>query len=287
MRVAVLGAGGMLGTDLCRILAPVHCVQPLTRAEADVTDFPALRARLISLQPDVVVNCAAATHVDRCEQERDWAYRVNAWGAWSAAAAAEALGARCVHVSTDFVFCGETDRPYDEWSPTAPVNVYGASKLAGEQAVFRACRRASVVRTQWLYGRSGRSFPRTMLTAAQRRPEGGLRVVADQLGAPTYTVHLARKLAWLVEWPADGLYHVNNSGECSRHDWTVELLRLAGLEEVPVHPVPASEFPLPAPRPRRSTLRRFALELAGSDDLPAWQQGLAEFVAELRTAGEL
>jgi dTDP-4-dehydrorhamnose reductase len=286
MKIALLGAGGMLGCDLVALLSESHEVQALARGDADVTDLPALRACLAAARPDLVINCAAATDVDRCEREPDWAYRVNAWGAWAAASAAEAVGARLIHLSTDFVFSGETDRPYSEWDTAGPVQVYGASKLAGEQAVFRACRRATVVRTQWLYGRHGRSFPRAILAAARRNPGRELAVVADQLGTPTYTRHLAQKLAWLAEWPANGLYHVNNAGECSRHQWAVELLRCAGIE-TPVLRIRADQWPADARRPRRTTLRRHALELMAMDDMPPWQEGVHEYVQELRDAGEL
>lgn len=277
----------MLGRDLCPILEEGHDVVALGSAEADVTDGAGLRRRLEEIRPEVVINCAAATHVDRCESEPDWAYRVNAWGAWAAAAACAALEARLIHISTDFVFSGETDRPYIEWDATAPISVYGASKLAGEKAIFRAGCRASVVRTQWLYGRQGKSFPRAILDAARKRPEGGLRIVSDQFGTPTYTPHLAAKLRWLVETPVDGLYHINNAGECARHEWAAEALRLAGLDDVPITPIRSEEWPTPARRPARSTLRRFALELMGADDLPPWQEGLARFVQELRVNGEL
>jgi dTDP-4-dehydrorhamnose reductase len=286
MRVAVLGAGGMLGRDLQLLLRDDHDLLALARTQVDVTDFPALSRSLTAFEPEVVINCAAATNVDDCETERDRAYRVNAWGAWSAAAAAEGVGARLIHISTDFVFSGETDRPYTEWDATSPVSVYGASKLAGEEAVFRACRRATVVRTQSLYGYAGKSFTRSILEVGRRRPEAGLRVVADQFSAPTYTRHLAAKLVWLLGWPADGLYHINNAGECSRHEWAAEALRLAGID-LPVHPIRSEDWPTPARRPPRSTLRRYALELMGQDDLPDWRQGLAEFLDELRQAGDL
>lgn len=287
MRIVVLGAGGMLGRDLCPLLATAHETLAWTRADVDVTDGPALRARILDTRPDVVLNCAAATNVDRCETEPDWAYRQNGWGAASAAAAAAAVGARLIHLSTDFVFSGDSERPYHEWDATGPLSVYGASKLAGETAAWRACPRTTVVRTQWLYGRQGASFPKAILNAARRRPEAGLKVVADQFGAPTYTRDLARKLAWLIDWPVDGVYHVNNAGECSRHDWAVELLRLAGFSDISVAPIRAADWPAPAPRPARSTLRRYALELMGQDDLPSWQDGLRDYVTELREQGEL
>lgn len=287
VRVVVLGAAGMLGRDLCSQLSPCHETLAWSRVDADVTNAPALRAKILDVRPDVVINCAAATNVDRCETEPDWAYRHNGWGAWSAAAAAATAGARLIHVSTDFVFSGATDRPYHEWDPTGPLSIYGASKLAGEIAALRIWPQTSIVRTQWLYGRQGDSFPKAILNAARRRPEAGLKVVADQFGAPTYTRHLARKLAWLIDWPIDGIYHVNNAGECSRHDWAVELLRLTGFSDVPVAPIRAADWPAPAPRPARSTLRRYALELMGQDDLPSWEDGLRDYVAELREAGEL
>jgi dTDP-4-dehydrorhamnose reductase len=287
LRVAVLGAGGMLGRDLCPLLAERHEALALTRAEADIEDSPALAAALGAARPDVVINCAAATDVDRCEREPDWAYRVNAAGAGAAAAAAEACGARLIHVSTDFVFSGRPAGAYVEQDEPEPVSVYGASKLAGEREVREHARRASIVRTQWLYGRQGRSFPKAILNAALKKPENGLRVVADQFGAPTYTRHLARKLAWLVDWPIDGLYHINNAGSCSRHEWALETLARAGLE-VEVHAIKAEEWPAPARRPGPdSTLRRAALEAIGQDDLPDWREGVAAFIAELRAAGEL
>jgi dTDP-4-dehydrorhamnose reductase len=287
MRIVVLGAGGLLGRDLCPTLAARHEVTGLTHADADITDLAALTERFRTLKPELVINCAAATNVDRCEKEPEWAYRVNDWGAWSVASATEAVGARLIHLSTDFVFPGNAGRAYSECDTPAPINQYGASKLAGEQAAMRACHHTSIVRTQQLFGLGGRSFPRALLDAARRDPGKGLRVVVDQYAVPTYTRHLARKLAWLAEWPADGLYHLNNAGECTRHEWATELLRQARLGHVPISPILASEWPAPAPRPARSTLRRHALELMGADDMPPWQEGTGEFLAELRAAGEL
>jgi dTDP-4-dehydrorhamnose reductase len=235
------------------------------------------------------VNCAAATDVDRCEREPEWAYCINAQGARNVAEACGAVGARLIHISTDFVFSGDLGRPYDETDAVDPVNVYGQSKLAGEREVFQACASSTVVRTQWLYGRPGRSFPRAILNLAKTRTEAGLRIVDDQIGAPTWTVHLAQKLAWLVEQrnSLPGVVHINNAGECSRYEWVVELLRAAGLDDVPVTPCKSSEFKTDARRPAHSTLRRLALEYAGADDLPDWREGVAGFVAELRAAGEL
>jgi dTDP-4-dehydrorhamnose reductase len=287
LRVAILGAGGMLGSDLVPILETEHQVIAFGRGSLDITDAAGTLSGLRGAVPEVVINCAAATDVDRCEREPGWAHRLNAEGARNVAVACGAVGARLIHISTDFVFSGNLDRAYDETDQVDPINVYGASKLAGEREVLEHCPGATIVRTQWLYGRHGRSFPRAILTRAKTRPEAGLRVVSDQTGAPTWTVDLARKLAWLVENPLTGIVHINNAGECNRHEWAVELLRVAGLGDVNVGECASSDFKTDAHRPKHSTLRRMALERAGADDMPDWRDGVAGFVAELRSAGEL
>lgn len=290
MRVMVLGAGGLLGREIAAALSGTHTVLSLARADADVTSLPGLLRVVRAQRPEVIINCAAATDVDRCERDPAWAWRVNAGGAWCAAAAAAATAARLIHFSTDFVFPGDGGHPYDEWAPTRPLNVYGHSKLAGETAVLRAGARACVVRTQQLFGRHGPCFPLAILRGA-RRVRGGelpaLRVVSDHWAVPTSAAHLARKVAWLLEWEADGLYHLNAAGECTRLQWAAEVLRLAGFHDVPIEPICAAEWPADAIRPARATLRRRALELMGADDMPPWQLGTAEYIAELRAAGEL
>jgi dTDP-4-dehydrorhamnose reductase len=277
----------MLGRDLDLMSRSKYSVSVLGRDELDITSRDALAARLSRSPVDWVINCAAATDVDRCEREPEWAYAVNAQGAGNVAAACEAVGARLIHLSTDFVFSGELRRPYVETDAVDPINVYGASKLAGEREVMTHCPGATIVRTQWLYGRHGRSFPRAILNRAKSHPVEGLRVVSDQTGAPTWTVHLARKLAWLVETPIPGIVHLNNAGECTRHEWAIELLRAARFDDVHVAECLSSEFKTDARRPTHSTLRRLALEKAGADDMPDWREGVAGFVAELRAAGEL
>jgi len=279
----------MLGQALESLLTARHLAQPLRHAQADVADPESLRAALTPFGPDVIINCAAATDVDRCETDPEWAYRVNADGARNVAAIAAELGARLIHLSTDFVFSGEADAPYPEEAPTAPINVYGASKLAGEEAVLERLPGTLVVRTQWLYGPAGGNFAALMLRLASRRPPGGLRVVDDQTGAPTYTPHLARKLIWLAEQPAErfaGRLHVNNAGSATRREWAAEVLRAAGWQGVAVHPASSAEFPTPARRPRYSVLRRGVLERAGADDMPPWPAGVVEYIRVLATDNE-
>ncbi len=286
MDLLITGAGGMLGRDLISAIeAAGHRALPFTRAELDVTDVDALRARFAELRPQAVIHCAAATAVDACEQTPDDAYRVNAWGSWAVATAAEAVGAKLVLVSTDFVFDGVGLRPYTEFDPVRPINVYGASKLAGEEAAQRACSWVAVARTQWLFGLHGRPFPLAILNAAaQGRP---LRVVTDQVGSPTFTPDLAAKLVWLAEQPCPGIYHLSNAGVASRYEWATETLRLAGWDDIPVARATSAEFPTPAVRPAYSALRNYALELRGVPLLRPWREALADYVAQLRATGAL
>jgi dTDP-4-dehydrorhamnose reductase len=284
MKIAITGAAGQLGRDLLTELSPRHDCHGLTRAEADVTDYPSLSRCLSGLKPDLVIHAAAYTDVDGCEREPDRAYRENAIGAWNVAAAAHACGASVALVSTDFVFDGEKREPYTEFDATNPLGHYGASKLAGEQAALHANPRIYIIRTQWLYGVHGKNFPYAILRAASR---GEVKVVVDQIGAPTYTVDLARMIGRIIETPCYGIYHANNAGSCSWYDFAAELYRLAGLDPTILRPIPSSEWPSPTRRPAYSVLRRYALELMDLDDARPWQEGAREFVEAAKAAGKL
>jgi dTDP-4-dehydrorhamnose reductase len=285
MKILITGGRGMLGTDLAEVLGREHECVPVGSAEMDVTAFPVVRARIDRERPEVVLHAAAYTDVDACEHDPDRAFRVNAVGAWHVATAAAAVGAALIAFSTDYVFDGEAETPYTEFDRPAPINRYGASKLAGEELALRACPRATIVRTQWLYGAHGRCFPRSILRAAgDGRP---LRVVCDQVGAPTSTRDLAVKIAALLRrmraeaTPLLPVYHVNNAGCCSWHEFALAILRGAGHAETPVAPIPAREWSSPARRPAYSLLRRYALELTGDDDMRPWQEALQEFLSSL------
>lgn len=284
MKIAITGAKGQLGRDLLAELAPRHDCQPLSRADADVTDYGALAACFNRIRPDLVLHAAAFTDVDGCERDPDRAYRVNAIGTWNVAAAAHASGAAVAVISTDFVFDGEKREPYTEFDPTHPLGHYGASKAGGEQAAFRANPRTYVIRTQWLYGVHGKNFPYAILRAASR---GEVKVVADQFGAPTYTVDLARAIGCIIETPRYGIYHANNAGSCTWYEFAAELYRLAGLDPSILKPIPSAAWPSPTRRPAYSVLRRYALELMGLDDARPWQAGASDFIAAARAAGTL
>ena len=289
MRVLVTGANGMLGTDLCALLeAGGHDVvrtgvtdradRPADQWERlDITDFSSVATVVLRHQPDAVIHCAAYTDVDGCERDPHKAYLVNTQGTWNVAAVCGAHNITLSYVSTDFVFDGAKNSPYTEFDTVNPLNHYGASKLAGEKLVAQLCRKHFIARTSWLFGAHGKCFPATMLRLAQTRPE--LSVVFDQIGSPTYTVDLARTLIMLLHTPLYGTYHVCNAGHCSWAEFAQQTLTLAGLSDITVKPVPASDWPSPTQRPAYSVMRRFALEMQGHDNLSPWQQALAEFIA--------
>ncbi|MBC7292878.1 MAG: dTDP-4-dehydrorhamnose reductase, partial [Thermoleophilia bacterium] len=205
MRVLILGAAGQLGSELCSVLGAEHEVIAMTRTEADFAHLSQLLAIARRASPDVIINAAAYTDVDGCETNWDRAFLVNALGARNAAIAAREVGAKLVHVSTDYVFDGRKDGPYFEFDPPSPINVYGASKLWGENLVRKQWPKHFIVRTAWLYDRSGKNFVKTMFRLAREQKD--LRVVNDQRGTPTWAADLARQIAKLVQTDWYGTYH--------------------------------------------------------------------------------
>ncbi len=290
--VAVLGADGQLGRALCRALGPGR-VLAWGREEFDLERPESFAARLGDLRAsggEFVVNAAAMTAVDRCESETELAWRVNAEAPGAIAELCANLGLQLVHVSTDYVFAGRGDRPWREDDPTAPLSVYGKSKLAGEERVRAAQPDALIVRTAWVFGDGG-NFVRTILGAASRAARGegpALRVVDDQRGSPTYAQHLAEGILALLEAGESGTYHLANSGVASWWELARAATQAAGLE-VPIEAVTSGAFPRPAPRPAWSVLDLSRAERAGVL-LPSWQKGLRAYLespeSPLRGEGE-
>lgn len=294
MKVLVTGAGGMLGRDVvAALIERGHFAIPSGRGALssnvagmtalDVTDTAQTREVLAAVRPDAVIHCAAWTDVDGAERDAAGeigAYRGNALGAWNVAAAAAEVGAWMIYVSTDFVFDGAKGTPYTEFDRINPLNVYGASKEAGERLVRQILpARHIIARTSWLFGAHGKCFPKTILRLAETRPE--IPVVADQIGSPAYTPDLAQKLIELAENPLPGTYHITNAGQCSWYEFAQEILRAANLS-TPVIPITAADyaarFHSPTRRPAYSVLRRLALELRGMDDMRSWQEALGDWV---------
>jgi dTDP-4-dehydrorhamnose reductase len=276
----------MLGGALNAALAAVFRVHPFTWKTLDITDEGALARAFDRLGPHTVVNSAALTDVDGCESRREEAFAVNARGAGNAARAAAAAGAFFVHLSTDYVFDGEKEGSYLPGDAVAPLNAYGESKLAGEEAVRAAGSRHLILRTSWLFGPGGRNFVAAMLALARTRRD--LPVVDDQRGRPTYTRDLAAAIARLAVptvSPLLGTHHLANAGDCSWHIFAREIFRQTGLP-VAVRPVAGREFSRPARRPHNSVLDCSTTEAALGGPLPPWQDALSRYLREIGAGTE-
>jgi dTDP-4-dehydrorhamnose reductase len=284
VKVLITGADGQLGTDLCRVLDK-HDLVKLTIEDGDIADAGFVSKRLHAYRPDVVINTAAYVRVDDCEDNNDLAFRVNAQGAKNVAMAAEEIGARMVHIGSDYVFGGESGQrntPYAESDKPVPCNAYGRSKLAGEEYVRSLCSRNIIVRSSGLFGTAGAlgkggNFVETMIRLAGEKPE--LRVVNDQFLSPTYTCDLAAKIAQLMETEFCGVVHVTNIGQCSWYEFAAEIIRQAGLK-TPVVAIPSDQFPQKATRPRYSVLGNEQLRLLGQDNMRPWQDALRHYMAD-------
>ena len=272
----VTGAGGQVGHRVAALLRDVGTpVVAPTHAELDVTDRDAVDALVAEHRPEVVVNAAAYTAVDAAEQDEQSADRVNHLGPRYLAEALARHGGRLVHVSTDYVFDGTANRPYEPDDPTGPRSAYGRTKLAGEQAVRAALPdRAHVVRTAWVYGGPNPNFVDTMRRLERERET--VDVVADQIGSPTWAADLAAALVELgrADLPG-GVLHYVNAGQASWYDLAREVFRLAGADPSRVHPVDTAAFPRPAPRPAWSVLSTKAWTAAGLTAPRPWQDALA------------
>jgi dTDP-4-dehydrorhamnose reductase len=279
MRILVTGAGGQLGRDVVRAAERAHHdATGYDHRDLDITDPDAVGRAFGADAPQAVVNCAAYTDVDGAEDDPDAAMEVNAVGAGRVAAAAARASALMVQVSTDYVFDGRRRQPYLEDDAANPLSVYGRSKLAGEHAVAEASRDHTIVRSAWLFGAGGHNFVETMLRLAAERRE--VAVVTDQVGCPTWTGHLAGALVEICVARSRGLCHVAAAGECSWHDFAVEIFRQARVE-CAVRERLTADLGRPAPRPAYSVLR------SGRDDaprLPHWAEGLSAYMTE-RAAG--
>ena len=286
-RVVVTGAGGQLGVELLRRIPEGVEATGLDRSALDLADRDAVLATMQRIEPAAIINAGAYTAVDRAETESEAAYRANAEGPRHLAAAAAAVGARLLHVSTDFVFDGRKSSPYMPDDATAPLGVYGASKLAGEQAVHETAGvDALIVRTGWVYSAHGQNFVRTMLRVMRERPE--VRVVADQVGTPTSTATLAETLWTLLgrEAPA-GTYHCSDAGAASWYDFACAIRELAqahsGEKLAPVQPIATADYPTPARRPAYSVLDKTA-PWAITGAAPHWREPLRAVIETLLPA---
>jgi dTDP-4-dehydrorhamnose reductase len=280
-RVVVIGATGQLGSDLVRTFDRPGELIPFGSRDLDVLDAARVRSTLADLRPAMVINTTAYNFVDRAEEERPRAFALNAEAVGSLAAACHSLGAVFVHFSTDYVFDGHQRTPYVETDAPAPLGAYGESKLAGERLALERCERTVIFRVSGLFGIAGSSgkenFVETMLRLA--REGKPLRVVADQVLAPSYTLDLARKVWAVLPKATHSLYHLTSGGQTSWYDFARRAFELAGVT-ADITPVTAAEFGARARRPAYSVLGHARLAALGEDDLRPWDAALAAYIAE-------
>lgn len=275
MKILIAGAAGQLGQALVREAGQQGWEVVATDVgQMDITDLRAVREHLARHRPEVVVNAAAATRVDDLEANPDLALKVNGLGPRNLAVACRRLGVKLIHLSTDYVFDGTKDGPYQEWDAPNPLSVYGRSKLLGEELVRQQCPDHFIVRTAWLYGLPGPNFVTAIL--AKGRMGQALQVVNDQRGSPTSARALAPQLLALAATEAFGTYHATCRGEATWYEFALHILGQAGLA-VPVAACTTAEYPLPARRPANAVLENRLLGLSGLDLMPPWQEAWQEF----------
>lgn len=288
MKILITGSNGQLGSELTKILregrseiGPIPEVMINAQLDSidlddlDITDINASSSYITAASPDIIINCAAYTDVDACEANREDAFRVNAIGARNMAICAEKIGAKLVHLSTDYVFAGDAERPYSEFDLPAPKSAYGLTKLAGEDYVRQFSTRWFIVRTAWLYGLSGRNFVKTILKRASET--GKLKVVDDQIGNPTNAADLAHHILKIAAAGEYGLCHCTGKGECSWYEFAKKIVEYSGIEAM-VEPCTSDEYPRPAKRPSYSSLDHMMLRSTVGDEMRSWQEALRSFL---------
>jgi dTDP-4-dehydrorhamnose reductase len=287
MKVLITGAGGQVGWELQQTVSTDIEITALHRVELDIADQAAVMSVIKELQPDLVINAAAYTAVDKAEEEVDRAYKVNVEGAANIARAVEDCSARLIHISTDFVFDGTGTKPYLPGDEPKPSGVYGASKLQGERAVMaETSGRAVILRTAWVYSVHGSNFVKTMLRLMAEREELG--VVDDQVGTPTWAKELAKTI-WLIAGKTDmqGTYHWTDDGKASWYDFALAIQEEAyglGLlqKTIPIKPIKTEEYPTPARRPAYSVLDKTSTLEALDCKAPHWRESLIKMLIELK-----
>jgi dTDP-4-dehydrorhamnose reductase len=283
-RILVIGAKGMLGRDLVKILhSTFHTHQDSNREilewdidEIDIREEKKTVNQIESFRPEIVINVAAYTDVDGCESNEEKAFAVNAEGMKHVALGALRCRAKVVYLSTDYIFDGKKREPYLEDDAPNPLNVYGRSKWKGEQYVRELVKDVLIVRTQWLYGRYGNNFVTSILR--QAREKKVLSIVNDQIGSPTYTVDLSEAISVLLQYDARGVFHIANSDLCTWYTFGQAILKLSGMERVKVIPISSKELGRPAIRPAYSVLHCQKLKQVTGMTLRPWSEALRDFL---------
>lgn len=280
MRVLVTGANGQLGFDVLKELQKqnIECYGA-TRKDFDLVDFEATEKFIINYTPDVVIHCAAYTSVDKAEDEQGLCYLVNASATENIAEVCNKINAKMLYISTDYVFDGTKDGFYEIDDTPNPINIYGKTKLLGEQAVQKILDKYFIVRISWVFGEHGNNFVKTMLRIGKERKE--INVVADQYGSPTYTVDLAPLLVEIIKTDKYGIYHATNEGVCTWAEFAEDIFKIAKLD-VKVNHISSALYPTRAKRPVNSRLSKNCLKINGFKVLENWKFGLESYIKKRR-----
>ncbi len=292
MKILITGAKGQLGNELVSIInsgkseigklssnVKDYKIIAFDRKELDITNFLEVRNVIYNEKPDVIINSAAATNVDGCETDKEFAFKVNSLGARNLAIAAENIGAKIVQVSTDYVFSGSTQKnPFTEYDLTFPYSVYGKTKLEGEKFVRELCSKYFIVRTAWLYGYVGHNFVYTMRRLGLEKEK--LTVVNDQVGNPTNANDLAYHILKLIETEEYGVYHCTGKGECTWYDFAKKIIELSNID-CEIVPCTSEEFKTVAKRPEYSSLDNMMLRCTIGDNMRNWEEAIESFIKKI------
>ena len=277
--ILVTGITGQLGYDVAKELERRgENFIGTTRKDFDLSKPDEVKNFIIEKKPSAVIHCAAYTAVDKAEEEAELALTVNGLATRKIAEACREVGAKMLYVSTDYVFGGDGETPYEISDEKAPQNIYGKSKLLGEDSVIALLREYFIVRISWVFGSNGKNFVKTMLNFDKRRKK--ISVVDDQIGSPTYTADVAPLLVDMINSDKYGIYHATNEGFCSWAEFAEEIFKQAG-REITVEKIPTSDYPTPAKRPFNSRLSKKTLDEAGFKRLPSWQDAVTRFLKEI------
>ena len=284
MKVLVTGVKGQLGHDVMDELA-LRGIEGfgVDVEEMDITDRTACETVISQEKPDAVIHCAAYTAVDAAEDNLELCRKINAEGTRNIARVCKAMDIKMMYISTDYVFNGGGERPWEPDDHREPLNVYGLTKYEGEIAVEQNVQKYFIVRIAWVFGVNGKNFIKTMLRLGKEK--GAVSVVNDQIGSPTYTYDLARLLVDMIQTDKYGRYHATNEGLCSWYEFACEIFRQAGMDEVKVTPVDSDGFPAKAKRPSNSRMSKEKLTENGFERLPSWQNALERYLKVLKENG--
>lgn len=276
MKILVTGACGQLGSDVINVLTKNSFnAIGIDIHDVDLLDFNGTKSLVFGINPDVIIHCAAYTAVDLAEKEHQICMDINANSTENIAKIAREINAKMVYISTDYVFSGNDNQPHNEYEKPNPINFYGKSKLLGEKFVQENLEKYFIVRTSWVFGKNGNNFVNKMLNISKEKSE--IAVVSDQIGSPTYTVHLAYFIAELVKTDKYGIYHATGSGHCSWDEFARKIFELMSID-IRIRKISSAEFPAAAKRPYNSRLSNNTLIKSGFKTLPNWEIGLEEYL---------